>query len=335
MAGRQLNLTAPGGWSSPTSAPRRLPTPPAIPDQLFNWTLNLTSGLTDDSDASVDLHQGQGLSVGQLSPSLGCGRAAGHRPRHPDRLRQYSGSFSPHQGRLYVAYVAYVNFKNGPGDGIDNPPDNTDIFLAYSDNGGVSWVNQGQVNDDLGVRDGYTGAQPFGRSNNTLQTGRPQFMPKVAVDQATGTLVMSWKDVRDDASRSRSAVYVTASTDGGQTFNSQVFANPAKTATDAITLQTVALSPQPEQSGRARPGQHPGIRHSDGAGRLRRPCLSGLGRQLQPGPTLTQQCSRGQPAASLLSDPGYRHWPADHRQHDGTSQRRQGHQLPSHFRSFN
>lgn len=79
-----------------------------------------------------------------------------------------------------------------------------------------------------------------------LQTGRPQFMPTVAVDQTTGTLVMSWKDVRDDASRSRSAVYVTASIDGGQSFNSQVFANPPKTATDAITLQTVALSPEPD-----------------------------------------------------------------------------------------
>ena len=53
-------------------------------------------------------------------------------------------------------------------------------------------------------------------------------MPKVAVDQATGTLVMSWKDVRDDASRSRSAVYVTASSDGGPDLQSQVFANPTQ-----------------------------------------------------------------------------------------------------------
>ena len=99
-----------------------------------------------------------------------------------------------------MAYVNYVNFKNGPGAGIDNPADNTDIFLAYSDNGGQSWINAGQVNDDLAVADGYTGAQPF-PSGNTLQVGRPQFMPNVAVDQATGTLVMSWRDVRDDAAQ--------------------------------------------------------------------------------------------------------------------------------------
>ena len=121
------------------------PTPPATPDQLFNWTLNLTSGLTDHPDSQVATHQCRRVPSRAPIP--------GPRPR-PDRQGigpgiqiasdNTLGSFSPHQGRLYVTYVNYVNFKNGPGAGIDNPAYNTDIFLAYSDNGGQSWTNAGR-----------------------------------------------------------------------------------------------------------------------------------------------------------------------------------------------
>ena len=63
-------------------------------------------------------------------------------------------------------------------------------------------------------------------------TGRTQFQPAIAVDQATGTVVMSWRDARDDAANARVATYVTASIDGGLTFNQQVYANPQKTVVD-------------------------------------------------------------------------------------------------------
>jgi len=44
---------------------------------------------------------------------------------------------------------------------------------------------------------------------------RNQFQPSIAVDQATGTLVVSMYDTRNDASRARAAMIVTASNDGG------------------------------------------------------------------------------------------------------------------------
>ena len=60
----------------------------------------------------------------------------------------------------------------------------------------------------------------------------------------TGTVVLSWRDARDDASRARVATYITTSIDGGNTFSAQTYANPQETAIDAITGQTVVLGPQ-------------------------------------------------------------------------------------------
>ena len=60
----------------------------------------------------------------------------------------------------------------------------------------------------------------------------------------TGTLVLSWRDARDDAAQARVATYITTSIDGGNTFNVQTYANPQETAIDAITGQTVVLGPQ-------------------------------------------------------------------------------------------
>ena len=42
----------------------------------------------------------------------------------------------------------------------------------------------------------------------------------------TGTVVLSWRDGRDDAARARVATYLTTSIDGGQTFSAQTYANP-------------------------------------------------------------------------------------------------------------
>ena len=72
------------------------------------------------------------------------------------------------------------------------------------------------------------------RAENPLSedifTGRVQFQPEIAVDPVTGTVVLSWRDGRDDAARSRVATYLTTSIDGGQTFSAQTYANPSQTA---------------------------------------------------------------------------------------------------------
>ena len=48
---------------------------------------------------------------------------------------------------------------------------------------------------------------------------------------------------RDDAANARVATYITTSIDGGTTFGPQTYANPAKTAVDAITGQTNVIGP--------------------------------------------------------------------------------------------
>src|SRR5205814_2255082 len=131
------------------------------------------------------------------------------------------GSFSPFAGRIYVAYVDRIN-------SVDNPADNTDIRLRFSDNGGLSWSLPRLVNDDDARRDGFSESDVL----TGVPSGRPQFQPNVVVDQATGTLVLSWYETRHDASEARVATYLGTSIDGGRTFSKEVFANNAKIAID-------------------------------------------------------------------------------------------------------
>ncbi len=142
------------------------------------------------------------------------------------------GSFSPYQGRLYLAFTDFQRLRNAALQDI-NPTYNTDIYLSISDDGGLTWTFPRIVNDDNGLRDGYTqtGYDEFGF---TL-TGRPQFMPEIAVDQTTGSLVMSWRDARDDAAKARVATYMTYSVDGGTTFSPNVYVSQPYIARDAVT----------------------------------------------------------------------------------------------------
>ena len=144
------------------------------------------------------------------------------------------GPYSPYQGRIYVAFVGYYNVTV---DGIKNPASNTDIFLSYSDDGGRSWSTPVEVNDDTSTVDGSTESNE--NFNNVDEfTGRSQYQPAIAVDPTTGTVVMSWRDARNDPANTLVATYITASIDGGNTFSPQDYANPQSTAVDAITGQT-------------------------------------------------------------------------------------------------
>src|SRR5208282_4847281 len=124
------------------------------------------------------------------------------------------GGLSQYEGRIYVAFVGYYNVTV---DGVKNPADNTDIFLSYSNDGGRSWSDPTQVNDDSSALDGYSGSNDTNPADQV--TGRAQFQPEIAVDPVTGTVVMTWRDGRDDPSRARVATYIASSIDGGQTFS--------------------------------------------------------------------------------------------------------------------
>ncbi len=149
------------------------------------------------------------------------------------------GPDSPFEGRIYAAFVGYQNVTVA---GIKNPASNTDIFLTFSDDGGRTWSNPIQVNDDSAQADGSSGSN---ESNpNDLFTGRTQFQPEVAVDPATGTVVVSWRDARNDPNNTLVSTYIATSIDGGASFSPQAYANHSLIATDAITGQSVVVGPE-------------------------------------------------------------------------------------------
>ena len=138
--------------------------------------------------------------------------------------RQHAGARQPLSRPDLRRVRRLLQHDTDPNEHV-NPTTNTDIFLAYSDDGGQTWVSAGMVNDDACDHRRLLGVE---RSTPTgaYTSGRTQFQPEIAVDQATGTLVVSWRDARDDAANARVATYITTSIDGGQTFSAQTYANP-------------------------------------------------------------------------------------------------------------
>ena len=223
---------------------------------LLNASLAFTSGLRPGTDTAVAntivLARESAPPATPNGPTATAADAQGIAPTPVIASDNTLGAFSPYQGRLYTAFVDRNRLRT-------NPTDNTDIFLATSDDGGLTWVRQTDnfgeylpVNHDLAIRDGYSEGSsgidndPLLGNVGNINTGRAQFQPSVAVDPATGTLVMSWLDGRDDAARARVATYLTTSIDGGRTFSPDVFANTPQTATDGITGNTVVLGPIPD-----------------------------------------------------------------------------------------
>src|SRR5207244_1528919 len=111
--------------------------------------------------------------------------------------------------------------------------DNTYIVLYHSDDGGLSWSPRTVVNDDS-------------IADNFSEGTRPKFEPQLAVDQTTGTVVISFLDTRNDPARARYATHLATSIDGGNTFAPETFVNEAQTATDVITGNTVTVEPIPD-----------------------------------------------------------------------------------------
>jgi subtilisin-like proprotein convertase family protein len=157
------------------------------------------------------------------------------------------GSFSPYQGRMYVAYTTQPNAAANAS--------NTDIYMATSDDGGTTWTvrvdanGNNTINDDNAVLDGFSS----GGVNNSI--GRSQFMPSVAVDQTTGTMAISFYDARYDAANARVAQFFGTSLDGGATFSQETYLNQPNSATDGITGTTHNLEPSSDNQSTGNPGR--------------------------------------------------------------------------------
>lgn len=131
-------------------------------------------------------------------------------PAQPDRSVDaeaglvYDRSGDGFGGRLYLVYT----------EETVNESNDTDILVRSSDNNGSSWSLPVKVNDD--------------------GTNRSQFLPKIAVDQTTGYVGVSWEDARlDDGSgpnandlngvpNNDANVYAAFSSDNGASFGANV-----------------------------------------------------------------------------------------------------------------
>ena len=98
-------------------------------------------------------------------------------------------SQGPNRGRIYVNWS---DQRSGEND--------TDIWLAYSDDQGLTWSSPKRVNDDRGKAH--------------------QFFPWATIDQSTGHLYIVYYD-RRKTSGTTTNVYLAISKDGGQTFQNQ------------------------------------------------------------------------------------------------------------------
>jgi hypothetical protein len=95
-------------------------------------------------------------------------------------------SSGAHRGRLYCAWMDFA------ANGV-----NTDIFSAFSDDGGSTWSSRRHVTD-------------------SLSASIDRFYPLLSVDAVTGEINISFYDTRNDTTGMRfmTDVYFTRSTDG-------------------------------------------------------------------------------------------------------------------------
>jgi len=121
-------------------------------------------------------------------------------PAQPDRSVDaeaglaYDVSGGPNTGRVYLVYT-----EETPDESND-----TDVMVRFSTNNGAAWSAPVTVNDDAGTNS--------------------QFLPKIAVDQATGDVGVSFHDARNDlpgdpdGPNNDAQLFGSRSTDGGLTF---------------------------------------------------------------------------------------------------------------------
>ena len=124
--------------------------------------------------------------------------------------------------------------------------------MAYSDNGGGSWSSPDAVNDDQSINDGYSQAQRPAPASSTQITGRTQFKPGAHRRPGDGDCgpVVGARRQRRRRQCPRRHLHHHQHRRWYRLRRCQTYANPPKTAVDAITGQTNIIGPQPDnQSG--------------------------------------------------------------------------------------
>jgi hypothetical protein len=96
---------------------------------------------------------------------------------------------SPHFGRLYLVYT-----EETPDESAD-----LDILLRFSDDNGGTWKP----------------SQPIRVSDDSSVPGRSQFLPRIAVDDSSGSISVCWHDCRKSDTNTAMEVFCTAASPAG------------------------------------------------------------------------------------------------------------------------
>lgn len=119
-------------------------------------------------------------------------------------------SGGPHQGRVYLVYTDRPNTSSY----------DTDIYLRYSDDLGTNWTAPLRVNDD------------------PLSNGKSQFLPRIALDQTTGNIAVSFYDCRNSSANTTAEFWATASLDGGASFVPNIKVSGGMCSANVVAVST-------------------------------------------------------------------------------------------------
>jgi hypothetical protein len=163
-------------------------------DRVIRFDRSLDGGATFGVDTTVPTGQ----------PALSFRIPAQNRYGvYPEPALEVDRSSGPHRGRLHLTWTGA-----GEEEGA------TRVLHVYSDDGGQTWSAPKEV--------------------SSAPAGSDQFNPTVAVDDATGTVTVVWRDTRHDERRRSVHVLAAQSRDGGETFEApaQVTSEPTDQSCD-------------------------------------------------------------------------------------------------------
>jgi hypothetical protein len=168
------------------------------------------SNLTGPTDVRISVNPYGLAQISQFAPAwkvltsqMGCLQKPNATPNRGCDVEPglaWDRTGGPHSGRLYMVYT-------------DRPASNTnnmDIYVIHSDSSGASgsWSTLLEVNWD----------------DTTTTT---QFDPRIALDQTSGNVAITWYDCRNDpVTNTATRFYAAVSSDGGNTWSANIDLEP-------------------------------------------------------------------------------------------------------------
>jgi hypothetical protein len=156
---------------------------------IFGSTLRVATSNDGGATFTTDRRVTLAIPVGVIDPDTGrrelnggIRAGVGHYP-----AMAVDTSSGPRRGNLYLVWS---DGRNGDAD----------IMFSRSTDGGQTWSASTRINDD------------------PERNGRDQFFPWISVDPTNGNIAVMFYDRRNDPDNLILDVYMTRSTDGGETF---------------------------------------------------------------------------------------------------------------------